>query len=233
MLSSGVVSELAALSANASWISERTAQLNVNKTGLAELNAMTERLLAAINVLVASTSTSGVCSGPDSSSSNCTAYWSSFYPAVLSGYNFTDASSLSTAQLRYVFAKATVALLGAAPYSEQMNTSDMGASEAPLYGKGTGSRYVRGGVNSEYTRRVFFNTRQDFVDSLDPHITQPPTSSPFKQILAVGNGECVHAYRSSRVAPLLDNCYPTVGEHCWTAVGERCWTAVGSIISLV
>ena len=189
-LSSGVISELAALSANASWISERTAQLNSNGTGLAELNALTERLLAAINVLVTTTSEAGECGRPDTSSSNCTVYWSNFYPAVLDGYNFTNASSLSTAQLRYVFAKATVALLGAAPYSEQMNTSDMGTSEAPLYGKGTGSRYVRGGVNGSYTRRFFFNTRLDFVVGPNRSQNIPPSASPFKQILAVGNGGC-------------------------------------------
>ena len=152
---------------------------------------MTKRLLAAINVLVTSTSEAGDCGGPGSSSSNCTTYWSNFYPAVLDGYNFTNASSLSTSQLRYVFANAMVALLGAAPYSEQMNTSDMRASVDPLYGKDTGSRNVRGGVNGSYTRRFFFNTRLDFVDGPNQSKSVPPLTSPFKQILAVGNGGCV------------------------------------------
>lgn len=188
-----MVSELAALSSNATWLSERTAQLNANKTGLSGLNALTERLLASINVLVTSTSEAGACRGPAPFYGNCSAYWTNFYPAVLTGYNFTNASLLTTAQLQYVFTKATSALLTAAPYSEQISTSDTGG-RAPLYGRGTGYRSSRGGVNGDYTRRFFMNTRQDFAINVKlGNVRKPPVPSisPFKQILAVGNGGCV------------------------------------------
>lgn len=175
-------------------MSERTAQLNANQTELAELNALTGRLLASINTLVATTSEPGACVGPAGIApfwGNCSAYWSSFYPAVIEGYNFTNTTSLTAAQLQYVFSEATSAMLAASPYSEEVYNSDRVISFAPLYGKGTGTRNVRGGINGEYTMRFFMNSQLDFIngtDYSDAPSPPVPSSSPFKQILAVGNG---------------------------------------------
>ena len=199
VLSSGVVLELAALSSNAKWISERTTQLNANITELVELNDMTERLLAAINALVTSTSEEGGCSGSADAPNRCSSYWSKFYPAVLDGYNFTDASSLTSTQLQYVLDRAMEALQDAAPYSERKYTSDTGSDKSPLYGKGTASqRSMRGGINGKYTRRFFMNTQVNFAKNptgLNGNEPPVPASSPFKQILAVGNGGCMEHSR--------------------------------------
>ena len=198
-----MASNLVALSGNATWVEERAAQLNRNATELSDLYALTLSLLSSIDVLVNSTSSTGSClKGPDGPpTGNCTAYWKDFYPSVLAGFNFTNSSSITPSQLLYIFSSATKAMLTAAPYTERQKDSDVGNTTAPLYGLGTMKLHKRGSVKGNYTRKFFFDSRSDYVgngsnvtggggDDDDYESVPVPLSSPFRQILALGNGLC-------------------------------------------